>query len=165
MADESEPWGLKKTAQVVIPISIVVFLAVYAFLPHDQAMKVSKAKGGECIMLPTANVVKNVKKVDCDRPHDGEIVAAFEYPGIVAAGQPTPEENCKRIPDGLTPEETALYQRVMAILEEAGYPDPLITNNVDSTRNRDYICVVSMPERTGAYLAEVLAAAQGTTTG
>jgi len=158
-SEHSEPWGVLKTAKVVIPLSILVVLVLFAFQAHDTALKVSKAKGGECLVLPTATVSKVLQKRECDRPHTGEVYGTFKYPGEVPPGAPTPEENCQRLPDDLTPQQAALAQRMLDEIAAPGNTFVLVTNNADSTKDRHYACIVGFPERTGSYLAEVASAA------
>ena len=160
MPDRSPIWGTRKTLKYVVPASVLAFLVVMAFLPHDSALKVSKAKGGECIVLPTSSVVNMLQKRDCDQPHTGEVYAAFRYPGVPAADQPAPEENCQRVPDGLTADQAAYYQRVLDVLAASGNQQILVTNNADTTQDREYACIIGIPEQKGQYLDVVAAQAQ-----
>jgi len=165
MEDLSQPWGLKRTLKYAVPLMLVGAFVVYAYLPHDAKLKVSAAKGGECIVVPDSPVTRTLRTRDCDRNHDGEIYAAFRnYPGDPGPGEPTPQENCLRMPEGLTPEETVLYERAIDLIVGSGHPLIVITNNEDQTAQRDYVCVVTFPERTGSFLEEVAAQVQPSTT-
>ena len=160
-SDESAPWGVLKTAKVVIPLSILVVLVLFAFQTHDTALKVSKAKGGECIVLPTESVTNVLQNRDCERPHTGEVYVAFEYPAIPAPGEPTPEENCRELPLDLTAEQAAQYQRFLDIIARPELDKILVSNNEDETMKRDYACIIGFPERTGSYLREAMQTSNG----
>lgn len=164
MAEPPPLWGIKKTLKFTVPLVIVGGLIVLTYLPKDEAVKVSKLKGGECIMLPETSVVRNVQKRDCDRLHEGEVYAAFPYPGSTIAGEPSPEENCSRVPDGLTEEEAAYYQRVVDLLDSSGKDQLLLTNNADSAKNREYACVLATPDQKGRLLDQIALAADPPTT-
>jgi hypothetical protein len=151
-----ELWGFKKTAMVVVPLSLVAALIVFAYLPRDEKLKVSAAKGGECIQMPESTVTKLLRKRDCDQTHTGEIFAAFDnYPAQPAPDQPTPEENCLRLPEKLTPDEATLYQKALDRLLLSGHELVVIANN-EPGYERDVACVIAFAEpRVGSYLQEL----------
>jgi hypothetical protein len=162
MADQPELWGFKRTARIVVPATLAIGLVAFLMFSRGEQLKVSKARGGECIIAPTSTVVNVLQKRDCDDPHNAEIVAAFEYPANPAEGEPTPEETCTLLPPDLPPDELAIAQRVLAILDDAGYPNMIVTNNADSTKKRDYVCLVTFPTRTGSFGDDIIAQATGT---
>lgn len=155
MADVPQPWGLKKTLKFTVPLVAVGLLVVYAYLPHDKQLKLSKVKGNECIVMPKSSVVRNLQQRECDRTHDGEVYAFFKYPGSTIAGEPSPEENCSRVPDGLTEQDAAYYQRFIDLIDATGKPLALLSNNEDQTADRDYACVLVTPDQKGHLLQEL----------
>ena len=154
-----ELWGLRRTLMVAVPLTVLGLLIVYAYLPHDTSVKLSKVKGGECIVLPQTSVVRNLQKRECSKEHDGEVYAGFKYPGSTIAGEPSPQENCLRAPDGLSPDQEAYYAKVIDLLQNSGKELLLLSNNVDETQDRDYACVIRVPGQTSRYLDQVSAAA------
>ena len=161
-SDEPQLWGVRKTLAVTIPLALVGYLVWFAyFASQDTKLKVSKAKGGECIVLdeplPQSGSFESVlRKRDCDSKHNAEIYARFDYPGNPGADQPTPEENCRRTPDGATTDEAAFYERLLSTLDESGHTLLLLTNNPDPAKKREYVCIVAFPERPGSYLGELV---------
>jgi hypothetical protein len=156
--DLSAPWGLRRTVVVVAAVTMVGLLVALAFMRTDEATRVSKLKGGECLVTPQATYVKVVRTRPCTEPHTAEVYARFGYPGITVPGSLTPAENCRRAPDGMTPDQAAIVERVLAATEPQGSIGQLvITNNENPERDRDYACLVTFPERTGSYLSEAVA--------
>ena len=164
MAEPPQLWGFKKTLKFTVPLVAVGALVVYAYIPHDKMVKVSKLKGGECIMLPDKNVVRNLQQRECDKTHTGEVYAAFNYPGSTIAGEPSPSENCSRLPDGATEEEAAFYERVLGEMADTGKEQELLSNNEDETVDRSYACVLSTPDQKGRLLDQIALAADPPTT-
>ena len=153
-----ELWGLRRTLMVAVPLTVLGLLIVYAYLPHDTSVKLSKVKGGECIVLPDTSVVRNLQKRECSKEHDGEIYAKFSYPGSTVPGQPSPEENCA-LTEGFSPDEAAYWSKVIDLLQNSGKELLLLSNNADQTQDRDYACVIKVPGQTSRYLDQVSAAA------
>lgn len=168
--DEPQLWGVRKTLAVTLPVALVGWLIWFTyFASQDTKLKVSKAKGGECVVLeeplPASGSVKSVvRKRDCDSTHNAEIYARFDYPGNPGADQPTPEENCRRTPEGATTDQAAFYDRFIGALDDSGHTLLLITNNGDPAQKREYICLVAFPERPGSYLGELAATLSPPTT-
>jgi hypothetical protein len=158
MADQPELWGFKRTARVVVPATLAVGLVAFLMFSRGEQLKVSNAKGGECIVAPTETVVNVVQQRDCDDAHDAEIVGTVDQPANVGADQPSPEENCTRLPEGLTPAELTYYQEVMERLIADGYPSMIVRNNPDPAKRHEYLCLITFPSRTGSYVQEVLEA-------
>ncbi len=163
-------WGVRKTIAVMLPMALVGWLVWFTyFASQDTKMKLSKAKGGECIVLkeplPESGSVQSLlRKRECSKTHNAEIYARFEYPGSPGADQPTPEENCRRTPDGATAEQDAFYQRLLGALDDSDSTLLLLTNNPSAAEDREYVCVVAFPERSGSYLGDLAATLSPPTT-
>ncbi len=159
--NQPQLWGVRKTLAVTVPLAVVGWLVWFAyFASQDTKLKISKAKGGECIVLTeplpqSGSVHSTLRKRDCDSTHNAEVYARFDYPGNPGADQPTPEENCRRTPDGATTDQAAFYDRFLDALDESGNTLLLLTNNGDPAKKREYVCIVAFPERPGSYLVEL----------
>jgi len=57
-----------------------------------------------------------------------------------------------------------MLQQALEILVGQGYPNMIVSNNADPTKKRDYVCLVTFPERKGSYGTELLTSLQSTTT-
>ena len=164
-AGEPELWGVRRTMAVAIPLTVLGFLvAITYFASQDTRLKLSKAKGGECIVLPSpypaeGSALHEMHQRDCDKNHNAEIYAVFKYPGTPAAGSPTPTQNCREAPAGLGESDAARFRRFMTGLVSHGGSLLELTDNADATADRHYACIVTFPDRHGRFLDVVSAAA------
>lgn len=166
-SSEPELWGIRKTLTIVIPLTALGALAAVLMIAKDTRLQLSKAKGGECVVLDAPlpvddSVVKEFRRTGCSKAHNAEVYTSFRYPGTTTPGTPTPAETCSQPPAGITAAEAARVERFMKELDRRGAGRLHLTNKSAKNVDRDYVCLATFTSRTGRLLDEVvLAAATG----
>jgi hypothetical protein len=85
-SNEPQLWGLRKTLAIVVPLTALGALAAVLMIAKDTRLQLSKAKGGECVVLATPlptndSVVKEFRRTGCSKAHNAEVYTSFRYPG------------------------------------------------------------------------------------
>jgi hypothetical protein len=146
---------VKKAVIVALPLVAVLYL-VSLWVHPARTVKVSKVEPGQCIDTPASPVAESLRKRDCDDRHTAEVFAVFRYPGTPRPGQASPEENCLKSDETLTPELRALQLKLIEAVNRPDVHRMVVSNRADLTKDRDYACIVTFTPREGSFLSEAL---------
>lgn len=76
---------MRNIIRLVIVVA-VVGIGVGAFVFRDRISgNVGELKVGDCFDRPAADVVSDLQHHPCNEPHDGEVLAVFDYPNPPSA--------------------------------------------------------------------------------